>query len=175
MPQQMLDQLRAWLGADFAEVAGATFNAHVPLSTSLINRVIDDHFSRSTSGKISAAVVEAHDGDRLTVHLRTRVVLLPSVEVRLQIVSQPEFPSAPVLVLRWSVAGGLGVLARFATPIVGLFNVLPPGVRIDGDLVGIDLVEVLRSKALDWVVPLVRQVRVNTAETVVRVGLTLAR
>jgi hypothetical protein len=174
MPQHMIDQLKAWLGADFGEVAGATFNAHMPLSTSLINRVIADRLSR-TDGKISAAVIDAHDGDRLTVHLRTRAALIPSMEVRLQIVAQPEFPASPVLVLRWSLAGGLGVVARMASPIVGLFNVLPPGVRIDGDLIGVDLAEVLRAKGFDWVVPLLRVVRVNTAETVVRVGLTLAR
>jgi hypothetical protein len=174
MPQHMIEQLRAWLGSDFGEVAGATFNAHIPVSAALINRVVADQLSR-TEGKISAAVVEAHDGDRLTVHLRMRAPLIPPMDVRLEIVGQPEFPASPVLVLRWSLAGGMGFVARMASPIVGAFNVLPQGIRIDGDLIGIDLAEVLRAKAFDWVVPLVRQVRVNTAETVVRVGLTLAR
>jgi hypothetical protein len=170
----MIDRLRYWLGVDFAELAGASFTADVPLSTSLINRLIAEQLSQ-TPGKISAAVVEAHDGDRLTVHLRPRAALLPPVVVHLEIVEQPEFPGSPVLVLRWSLGGGLGVVARMAAPVLGMFNVMPPGIRIDGDLIGIDLTELLRSKGFDWLVPFVQQVRVHSAETGVRVALALAR
>ena len=170
----MIERLTAWLGADFRELAGATVDADIPLSTALLNRAIDEQLTRA-QGHISAAVVEPHDGDRVTVHLTPRAALLPRMRLQLQIAGQPDLPGSPVLVLRWSLDGGLGVLARVASPILGLFDVLPPGIRVDGDLIGIDLEEVLRSKRLEWVLPLVRQVRVHTSDAGVRVRLALAR
>ena len=170
----MKDRLTAWLGPDWAELAGATCHAEIPLTASLINRFVADRLSRS-KGRISAAVVEVHEGDRLTVHLRPRAALLPPVQVNLQIVAQPEFPASPVLVLRWSLAGGLGVVAKMASPVLGLFDVMPPGTRIDGDLVGIDVAELLRARGFGWALPFIRQLQVNTVETSVRVTIAVAR
>ena len=170
----MIERLTAWLGADFRELAGATIDADIPLSTALINRAIEEQLSRA-QGRISAAVVEPHDGDRVTVHLTPRAALLPRMRVQLQIAGQPDLPSSPVLVVRWSLDGGLGILARVASPILSLFDVLPPGVRVDGDLIGIDVEDVLRSKGFEWVLPLVRQVQVHTSDAGVRVRLALAR
>jgi len=170
----MIERLTAWLGADFRELAGATIDADIPLSTALINRAIEEQLSRA-QGRISAAVVEPHDGDRVTVHLTPRAALLPRMRVQLQIAGQPDLPSSPVLVVRWSLDGGLGILARVASPILSLFDVLPPGVRVDGDLIGIDVEDVLRSKGFGWVLPLVRQVQVHTSYAGVRVRLALAR
>ena len=170
----MIERLKAWLGADFGELSGARVQAEIPLTTSLINRVIAEQLAQ-TSGHVSAAVVEPHGGDRLTVHVRPRAAFLPPVQVRLQIAEQPQLPASPVLVLRWSLAGGLGVLARVASPALGLFSVLPPGVRVDGDLIGIDLKEVLREKGLEWILLFVRELTVGTSEAGVRIGLRLER
>ena len=74
--------------------------------------------------------------------------------MRLVIVEQPDLPASPVLVMRWSLEGGLGWLAKAASPALAVFQLLPPGIRIDGDLLGIDVAELLRSKDLGWVVPL---------------------
>lgn len=170
----MIERLTAYLGADFGELSGALVQAEIPLTTALINRVIAEQLAQ-TNGHISAAVVEPHDDDRLTVHVRPRAALLPPVQVRLQIAEQPQFPASPVLVLRWSLAGGLGVLARVASPALGLFSVLPPGVRVDGDLIGIDLAEVLRQKGLEWVLPFVRELRLGASNAGLRIGLRLQR
>jgi hypothetical protein len=170
----MLDHLKAWLGPDWGELAGATCHAEIPLTASLINRFIADRLARG-KGRISAAVVEVHDADRLTVHLRPRAALLPPIQVNLQVVAQPEFPASPVLVLRWSLAGGLGVMARMASPVLALFDVMPPGIRIDCDLVGIDVAELLRARGFGRALPFIRQLQVKTVETTVRITVALAR
>jgi hypothetical protein len=170
----MIERLQKWLGADFRELSGANLQADIPLTTALINRVIAEQLAEM-HGHISAAVVEPHDGDRVTVHLRPRAPFLPPVRVRLEIAEQPTLPASPVIVLRWSLAGGLGVVARMASPALGLFNVLPAGVRVDGDLIGIDLAEILREKGLAWVLPFVRDVRLATSESGVRISARLQR
>jgi hypothetical protein len=170
----MIERVRTLLGADFGELSGAVVDADIPLSAALINRVIAEQLSQS-SGHITAAVIEPHDGDRVTANLRLRAALLPPVQVRLQIVSQPELPASPVLVLRWSLAGGLGLLARAASPALGLFNVLPPGVRVDGDLIGIDLAAVLRERGFEWVLPLVREIHLSATNAGLRVRVCLQR
>ena len=76
---------------------------------------------------------------------------------------------APVLVLRWSM-GALGRLARLASPAVALFNLLPPGIRVDGDLIGIDVAEVLRSRGFGELVPYLARLRVSTESGRVIVG-----
>jgi hypothetical protein len=170
----MIEQLQAWLGADFRELSGADVQADIPLTTALINRVIAERLAQM-NGHISAAVVEPHEGDRVTVHVRPRAAFLPPVEVRLQIAEQPELPASPVIVLRWSLAGGLGVLARMASPALALFKVLPPGVRVDGDLIGIDLAGILREKGFEWVLPFVRELRLATSESGLTIHVRLQR
>jgi hypothetical protein len=76
-----------------------------------------------------------------------------------------------VLVMRWSLEGGLGWLAKAASTALAVFQVLPPGIRVDGDLLGIDIAELLRSKDLGWVVPLLRRLRVSTSATGVSVQI----
>lgn len=170
----MIERLSTWLGVAPGELSGTTVDAELPLPPALINRKIAEYLARA-DGKVSAVVVEPLANDALNVHVRLKASLVPPLPVRLQIVGQPEWPASPVLVLRWSLSGGLGVLARAASPIVSMFGTVPPGVRIDGDLIGIDIAEVLRSRAAGWLVPLVKRTRVHTsgAGVSVKIGLGL--
>jgi hypothetical protein len=105
--------------------------------------------------------------------VRLKSALVPPLPVHLEIAGQPEWPASPVLVLRWSLAGGMGVLARAASPLLATFKTLPPGVRVDGDLIGIDIAEVLRSRNAGWLVPLVRRLRLHTSEAGVTLKVSL--
>ena len=169
----MIDRLTAWLGVDIRELSGTSVDADVPLPTALINRKIANYLTRA-NGKVSAVIVEPMTGDALNVHVRLKASLVPSLPVHLAIVGQPEWPASPVLVLRWSLAGGLGVLARAASPILSIFGTLPPGVRVDGELIGIDIAEVLRSRGAGWLVPLIKHVRVQTSQAGVNVKVRIA-
>ena len=168
----MINRLATQLGLDPKELSGATVDVDLPLTTALINRKIAEYLAR-TDGKVSAAVVEPRPGNILIVHVRLQSSLVPPLPLHLEIAGQPEWPASPVLVLRWSLAGGLGVLARAASPVLSMFSVLPPGVRVDGDLIGIDIAAILRSRGADWLIPLVQRLRLQTSETGVRVAVRL--
>lgn len=168
----MIERLLTLLGVDLRELSGTTVDADIPLTPALINRKIAEYLARA-DGKVSAVVVEPLAGDALNVHVRMKASLVPPLPVRLLIAGQPEWPASPVLVLRWSLAGGLGVLARAASPVLSMFGSLPPGVRVDGDLIGIDIAEVLRSRGAAWLVPLVKRVRVHTSDAGVSVKIGL--
>jgi len=168
----MINRLAKQLGVDPKELSGATVDAEIPLTTALINRKIAEYLARS-DGKVSAAVVEPRAGNLLIVNVRLQSSLVPPLAVHLEIAGQPEWPASPVLVLRWSLAGGLGMLARAASPVLSMFSVLPQGVRVDGDLIGIDIAEVLRSKDAGWLIPLVQRLRLQTSDAGVKVAVRL--
>ena len=168
----MINRLARQLGVDPKELSGATVDAEIPLTTALINRKIAEYLARS-DGTVSAAVVEPRPGNLLIVNVRLQSSLVPPLAVHLEIAGQPEWPASPVLVLRWSLAGGLGIFARAASPVLSMFSVLPPGVRVDGDLIGIDIAEVLRSKDAGWLIPLVQRLRLQTSDAGVKVSVRL--
>ena len=168
----MINRLAKQLGLDPKELSGATVDAEIPLTTALINRKIAEYLARS-DGKVSAAAVEPRPGNLLIVNVRLQSSLVPPLAVHLEIAGQPEWPASPVLVLRWSLAGGLGMLARAASPVLSMFSVLPQGVRVDGDLIGIDIAEVLRSKDAGWLIPLVQRLRLQTSDAGVKVAVRL--
>jgi hypothetical protein len=105
--------------------------------------------------------IEPLDADAIVAHVTLRSRLVPPLAVHLQIQQQPVFPDLPVLVLRWSMRG-FGGLARLASPVLALFDVLPPGVRIDGDLIGVDLAAMLRAQGLGELLPHIVEVRFAT-------------
>jgi hypothetical protein len=150
------------LGFELTELAGAHAAGAVPLSAVLINRLIAARLSAS-EGRVAGVAIEPLDSDTIVAHVTLRSRLVPTLAIRLQIQQQPEFPSLPVLVLRWSM-GGLGGLARLASPALALFDVLPPGVRVDGDLIGIDLATMLRAQGAGELVPHIREIRLATTK-----------
>ena len=161
------------MGFDLRELAGASFTGDVPLSRGLINTFIARELARQRGGKVAAVVVEPLEGDRLLVSVRLRTSFVPPLRVQIEIAAQPELPDSPVLVLRWSLEGGLGPFAKLASPALAMFDVLPPGVRIDGELIGVDIAELLRQKDAGSLLPYIRQVRVRTRQDRVLVHLEL--
>jgi hypothetical protein len=87
--------------------------------------------------------------------------LIPELRVLVEIERQPELPQSPVLVLRWSLPG-MGPLAMIAAPFLSNLNKLPPGIRIDGEHALVDLADLLRSRGLADLLPLIAQLRVGT-------------
>ena len=163
------------MGVDVRELTGATLSGEIPVTAALINRFIAGWLARDArAGKLAAVVVEPLDQDRLSVHVRLRSNLLPPLRLELQIAAQPQIPASPVLVVRWSLAGGLGPLARLAGPALAVFDVLPPAVRVDGDLIGIDLNELLRAQKAEWLLTYVRTLHVRTETGRVVIQLSAA-
>jgi len=107
---------------------------------------------------------------RLLAHVTLRgPKFIPPVTVGINVEEQPRFPDAPVLVLRWSLPK-LGFLGNMAAPFVSQLTSLPPGVRIEGERVLVDVAEMLRARGLGETVRYVRRLDVGT-----RVGQILVR
>jgi hypothetical protein len=156
-----LDAVRDLFGEQFEGLAGGVVSGEVPLTTEVINRLI----ARKLEGKelpITAAEVEAHEAEALTVHLRLRAPI-PALRVEMRIDHQPQLPHDPRLGLRWQLKG-LGPLAMFAAPMASRFKTLPPGVTLDGDRVWVNVHTLLREQGLGEMVPFLSGVRVITRE-----------
>jgi hypothetical protein len=130
------------------------------VSERLLNTIIAEQLQGS------AAMRELHvsprAGDRFGVRLLlAKPSFLPAITLEVIIEKQPSLPADPVLVLTLS---GLGGLLRFAGPVAGLFNVLPPGVRMEGERVFVDIRAALAPHELTAVLDYVQEIRVTTEE-----------
>ena len=135
----------------------------IPLSTAIVNRLIAQRMS-AMQGPIGGVHVEAHDGQRLTITLSMRgQSLIPVVKIAARIEQQPVFPRPALLALRWSMPG-LGPLARFASPALAYFKAMPRGIRIDGDRLSVDIVELLRAQELGELGDYITRLQIDTRE-----------
>ena len=103
--------------------------------------------------------VTPEDGNRLSVRVVPKEMLMQALTVKLDIEKQPEIPTAPVLVLRLATMPGLLGLAGAALP-----QVLPPGVRMQGEVILVDLLAMARHHGFEEVFARLREVRVTTAQ-----------
>jgi hypothetical protein len=83
------------------------------------------------------------------------------VAVAISIEEQPQFPESPVLGLRWSLPK-LGFLGNLAAPFLSQLTSLPPGVRLDGERVFVDVAEMLRARGLGEAVRYIRRLDLGT-------------
>ena len=161
MSASPLDPLRVLFGDQLQELTGAVARGEVPLTTGVVNRLIAQKLGQANAPIISA-VVETYPGERFSVQLRPRGPI-PLLNVDVEIVRQPSLPSDATLGMRWSLRG-LGRLALLAGPLVSFFKALPPGIRVDGDRLSVDLHTLMRLQGYGELVPLLTGVRVLTAD-----------
>ncbi len=166
MLRRLLNQLRA---GEFRELAGSHLSVHLSLAESLVNHAIGERLERG------APVRELHvrpaDDNRAMVALRlARPGFLPALNIDVRIYQQPSFPTSPVLVLRWSTLPGLAALASVALKFV---DVLPPGVKVIGEAVTIDLRVLLTQQHLADLLPFITRAEIHTARGAVLVDLDL--
>jgi hypothetical protein len=140
-------------------VAGARASVTLPLSDRLLTRLVAQ--SLPPSGPISEIDVRAGNANRFSVRVRlTRPALLPPITVNLAIDQQPVLPSNPVLTLRLLSTG----LLSFAGAAARFLNVLPAGIRIDGELIFVDLRTLLEQRGLAAHLNYVEHLEVTTEE-----------
>ncbi len=144
----------------FPDLAGSEGQGTFRVSERLLNTMITEQL------RDSAVVRELHvsprAGDRLGVRLLlAKPSFLPAISLEVIIEKQPSLPGDPVLVLTLS---GLGGLLRFAGPAAAMFNVLPPGVRMEGERVFVDIRAALAPHGLTSVIDYVQEIRVTTEE-----------
>jgi hypothetical protein len=152
----LVDEERAGLPG----FAGSVGQGAIHVSEPLLNTVITERL------RGSAAIRELHLTLRAGNRLGVRVVVvkpsfLPPISLEVIIDTQPSLPDDPVLGLTLS---GMGGLLRFAGPAAGFFKVLPPGVRMEGERVFIDLRAALAPHGLSGVLNYLKDVAVGTDE-----------
>lgn len=152
----ILNQLQS---SGFRDVAGARIVADVPLSARLINEVVTASIPLNVPVREVAIRPEA--GGQFSVRITPRASLLPPLTLRLQIERQPEFPAFPVLVMRMKTMGGLFGLATAALPIG---NMLPPGVRLEGERILVDLAALAAQRGFADTVQYVRRLTIDSEE-----------
>lgn len=143
-----LDRLRELAGNNFEQLAGARIGGELPLTDAVVNRAIAERVARS-GGPVTGVSVHARDGDALDIELSLQgVPMVSTVPISARVDQQPLLPHSPVLGLTWSLAG-LGALARIAGPFIARMRRLPPGIRIEGDRILVDIADLLRAQRLD--------------------------
>jgi len=121
----------------FADLAGTRVSARVPVSRALVNQFVARALqAQQPPPPVRQVDIRPLDGDKLDALVTVTLPFVPPLKVALVIERQPQFPASPVLVLRWSLLGGLGQLI---SKIVSPQQKLPPGVRLDGDRILVDI------------------------------------
>ena len=141
----------------FPDLAGSSGEGSIRVSERLLNGIVADLLEGSTS--IKSLHVTPRAGDRFGVRVSVaKPSFLPPISLDVAVEKQPSLPDDPVMVLGLS---GLGGVLRFAG---GFLKSLPPGVRMEGERVFIDLRAALAAKGLTSVLNYVEALRVTSEE-----------
>jgi hypothetical protein len=136
----LLDEQRL---SGYSGVAGAHASVRLPVSDRLVTGVLRQRIP--PHAPVRDVEIQALAGDRFNVRVRLKKpAFLPPLQVQLSIVRQPELPGSPTLILRF----GTSALSALAAPVLGLFNVLPPGVQREGDHLLVDLQQLAEMNGL---------------------------
>ena len=165
---RLLTQLEA---SGFEDLRGADVSATVPISERLLNAFIQQSIPPSLP--IRDLHVSPREGGRFDVRLRVgSSSLLPPLKLVLRIERQPDLPSSPVLVLRLET----NALMSLAGPALRFLDALPRGVRLERDLLYVDIASLLAQRGLDRYLRYARQLELHTSDATVivriRVGVS---
>lgn len=152
----LLDDLRR---SRFADLRGARAAASIPVPEPLLNRLIAAAIP--PSAPVRDVSVHPKAGNRFGVRAKIgRLDFLPALTLTAEIVRQPQLPDTP-LVLRISSLPGLMSLVGAAA---SLASILPPGIRLDGQHLFVDLRAVLERAGYAELIPYLEDVRIATEE-----------
>jgi hypothetical protein len=142
----------------FRELAGARVTATIPIGERLLNETIATLLPQT--GAIREASVHPRADNRLGVRVKlTRPEFLPPITATVVIDRQPELPHLPSIAFRVT---GIAGLLTLAGPLFSLGSMLPPGVRLDGDLLTVDLAAFLAQRGQKEWLDYVERLRVTS-------------
>jgi hypothetical protein len=144
-PMHLFAHLRS---TAFQDLSGSQISARVPIATALLNRVVADAL-KGKQAPVRAVEVQPLPDDRFELTVTTSMPFVPALKVTVVVAQQPRFPESPLMVLRWSLFGGLAAIASKFTD--SLQKKLPAGVRLDGDRVVLDIPVIAEHAAADGV------------------------
>lgn len=160
MDPRILTLLSRLQASGFADLSGSEARATIRIAPALLSEAVAA-FAASTPA-VRDVTVRPRAANHIDVNLKlARPVFLPSLNLTLQIEQQPQLPDNPELALRLSGAGGM---MRLAGPAISSFGALPPGVRLDGDHLFLNLETLLRKHGHSALLDYVEQLQVLTEE-----------
>lgn len=145
----------------FRDLSGSHISARVPIARALLNRIVGGALDGKQT-PVRAVDVQPLPDDRFDLTVTLSMPFVPALKVQVAVVQQPRFPESPVMVLRWSLFGGLGAMASRFTG--SLQDKLPAGVRLDGDRIVLDIPVIAEHAAPDGVqlLLLVRRIELHS-------------
>lgn len=158
-PNAFADILNHLQSTGFADIAGTRIAADVPLSERLINEFVAA--SLPPNVPIRGVAIKPEAGNRFSVRITPKAGLIPPITLKLEIEQQPDMPHSPVLALRMKTMGGLFGFASAALPIA---NMLPPGVRLQGERILVDLRAIAAQKGFADFIGYVTALRVTSED-----------
>ena len=145
--------------SSFHGLAGSEVHAVLRISADLLNEAAG-MFAPSARA-VREISVRPRAGGSIDVRLKLSQTFVPTINVTLAIEAQPRLPANPELVLRITGAGGM---LRFAAPAISSFGNLPPGMRLDGDRLFVDLRALLANYGQRELLNYAEQLEVLTEE-----------
>ena len=155
----------------FQGLSGSEFGGTIRLSDRLLNACIAA--AMPADGPVRALTVRSREGNWLDVKVTlAKPSFLPPLSAELAIDRQPTLPNDPVLTLR--LAGGAGSLMKLLNSPLRRAVTLPPGIKIDGDRLLVDIRAVLQDRGQASLLDYLQQMCVTTEEAGIAV-IVLAR
>ena len=153
--RQILQQLRE---AKFSDIKGARFALSIPIGERLLNELV--RAALPPTAPVRDVAVAPRAANVLQVRARVaKIDFLPPLSLTLDIDQQPQLPDTP-LGLRLRLFPGLTAMAgSFLNP-----SAMPPGIRLEGDRLYVDIRHLLQRAGYEDVVPLIERLRVSSEE-----------
>lgn len=159
----LLTRLRAGRFSDFR---GARADITLPMADRLLNELIAAAIP--PGAPVRDVELTSRDGNRIRVRFKVAAAaFLPPLNVTLLIEQQPRLPESPTLVLKLE-AGGLLSMAGSA---LRFLDALPPGLRVVGDRIHVDLASLLAARGLGELLDYAEAVEVTTVPGAVVVAV----
>jgi hypothetical protein len=153
---RLLEDLRR---SRFSDLHGARLSASIPVPERLLNQFLASAIPASLP--VRDVSVHPKADNRFGVRAKlARADFLPALTLTAEIVRQAELPHSP-LVLRISSLPGLISLVGAAT---SLASVLPPGIRLEGQQLFVDIRALLERAGYGEVVQYLESVRITTED-----------
>jgi hypothetical protein len=145
---------RKLIASNFADVAGLTAQASIPVSESLLNEIIEVTLQGNQT--INTLRVSVHEQNRVSVRLKTSMLPWP-LNLKLKLDQSVDFASFSSPKLRAWLENN-----RFLGSLGSFFNALPEWAKLYGSQVVIDLGFFLRTPEQKRLLVLVKSVEVRT-------------
>jgi hypothetical protein len=150
--EQLMRDVRAGHSSD---LAGTRVACDISVSDRLINQVLAEKIGHDAA--VREVTVRPEPGRaRVTIKI-ARPSFLPPLSFVLTVEAQPQLPASPVLVLRVGMMPGVAALLGTG---LSFMNVLPPGLRLEGDRLFVDVAAVLNDRGHGWVLPYLQSLNV---------------